>query len=113
MPNFNKYKGFIVHRDVADRFIDAETGIEIFIRANGEGGFACTARRADFLLSELKFEILSELVEELSEHAIGVAALVLAIIQVRNVREQERDFPKAVFAASDEAGSAIIIGGEL
>lgn len=112
MQSFNKYNGFVVYRDGADRFIDADIGVEIVMRRNEEGGFACTARRADFKYAERRFGIPAALVESLSEHAIGIAALVLADLHLKSVQKQESDFLRAVFSAS-EPEFGIQIGSEI
>lgn len=117
MQNFNRYKGFIVYRDGADLLVDADIGVEIVMRKNDDGGFACTARHSDFAFSERKFGIPVALVEELSENAMCIAALVLADMHLKSARAQERDFLKAVFEAQapDDYESEIdaVLSGEV
>lgn len=115
MQNFSQYKGFITYRDGADLFIDADIGLEIVMRRNDEGGFACTARHSDFAFSERKFGIPVALVDELSEHALCVVALVIADMHLKSARAQESDSLKAVFEAPEPDDHEIdaVLAGEV
>lgn len=115
MQKFNIYKGFIVYRDGADLFVDVDIGIESVMRSNDEGGFACTARPSDFALAERKFGFPVALVDELSEHALCAAALVIADMHFKSARAQEREFLKAAFEAQepDEREIDAVLAGEV